>query len=270
MLRIALLAAALLALAASSSDSYQFRQRGTVAAPRAAIHDGQPMAGPVRIEGHAGVIAGADQPVVDGPATESAAAIAGKQAGGALRVRIKEVADLGVEVDTAWSPSSTTRDGVRISAPDDHVIDYALAFRSSPLVSADNNLRLGLVANLGGHSVPIVRGDSPLGPVQRDHALLFRAALVPSIRRGAVTVFGSFGLATDTDVAATVFVAGDDGDPGVVAESSGIAVTAAVGARVELGGGGFATARLSDAFTDEANEHYGPQVDVGVGFDLGR
>jgi hypothetical protein len=182
---------------------------------------------------------------------------------------VREVADLGIEVDTAWSPSSTTRDGVRIAAPEDHVIDFAMAFRTSPLVSRDNNMRLGFVANLGAHSVPIVRGDDPRGEVERDAAILFRAALVPSIRHGAITVFGSFGLATESEVDATVVVAGGDGDPGVVAENSGIAMTAAVGARVDLGGGGFATARISDAFTDEQNRHYGPQVDVGLGFDLG-
>lgn len=267
MLRIALLAAALLALAASGSNSV-VRQRGTVAAPRAAIHDGQPLAGPVRIEGHVGAIAGADEPLSGSPTGGSAAAIAGKQAGGALRLRVREVADLGVELDTSWAPSSTTRDGARIAAPDEHVLEWALAFRSAPLVSGDENLRVGFVANVGGHRAPIVRGDDPRGEVAHDTALLFRAAVVPSIRRGAVTVFGSFGLASESEVASSVFL--PSGDPDVVAETSGFAMTLAAGARVELGGGGFATARVSDAFTDEANMHYGPQVDVGIGFDLGQ
>jgi hypothetical protein len=268
MLRISLLAAALATLAASSSDSYQFQQRGTVPAPRAALHDGQPLTQPVRLEGHAGAIVSGREGAVS-PGAGQGAAVAGKQAGGAMRVRVNHVVDLGVEVDTSWSPAATTRDGLPIDAPDDHVLDLALAFRTSSKLDERGDTRVGVVFNLGGHSVPVIRDDGFNDSAQRDTALLVRAAVVPSMRRGPVTFFGSLGLASETDVPGDVWV--DDGgeDPGVVADSIGACVTLAAGATVDVGGGARVTARIGDAFTSEANEHYGPQVDLGLAFDLG-
>src|SRR5688572_20482117 len=113
MLRFALLSAAVLALAASSSDSYQFNQRGTVATPRAAIHDGQPLERKVRIEGH--MMSTMRSAIEDNaqarPLGASGAAVAKNQVGGAIRVKGGELVDFGVEVDSAWSPTSVTREG---------------------------------------------------------------------------------------------------------------------------------------------------------------
>jgi hypothetical protein len=271
MVRFALLAAAVLALAGSAQDSYTFRQRGTVAAPRAALHDGQPLDGRARIEGHAATVIGAERsPESTAPTSSSGAAVARKQAGGALRLKAGHAADFGLEIDSEWSPTSTTRDGVRVAAPEDHVVDVALAFRlSSKIGNPEDGMRLGWVVNVGGHSTPIVRGDSPIGDTDRDTTFLFRTAVVPSLRRGPVTFFGSLGMATESDVDASVLVTDSGDDPGVVADTSGAAFTLAAGARVDLGGGAHVTARVGDAFTSEDNGHYGPQVDVGLGVDFG-
>lgn len=271
MLRPALLAAALLALAGSSSSSYTFRQRGTVTAPRAASYDGQPMERKTRIEGHFGGGLGDDfeQKGTVLQAGASAATVARKTAGGALRFRAGERSDVGVEVDSSWSPTSTTREGIRLGAPGEAVVDVAFAARTSTRLSETSPLRIGFVANLGAHSNPIARLDSFSDGTRRDTTLLFRAAMVPSVKQGPVTFFGSLGLATESDVPADVFVAGSEDDPGAVADTTGAAFTLAAGATVELGQGAHLSARLSDAFTSMENTHYGPQVDVALSFDVG-
>jgi hypothetical protein len=266
MLRFALLASAFLALAASSSDGYQFNQRGTVATPRAAIHDGQPMDGNVRLEGHMSTtMDSAVERRADNVGSPSGAAVAKSSAGGAVRFKAGQLVDFGVEVDSSWSPTSDTRDGSPINGPDDAVIGVAVAMRGTTHAT-DDGMRLGWVANLGAESAPIVRDND--ARVRRDEALLFRAALVPSIKRGAVTLFASLGIATETDVPATVYVDGSEDDPGTVHNAVGGVFAGAAGLSVDLGSGAHATARVGDAFTDNGN--YGPQVDVGLSFDVGK
>jgi hypothetical protein len=266
MLRFALLASAFLALAASSSDGYQFNQRGTVATPRAAIHDGQPLEHAVRLEGHMSTTPeSAVEERAANVGSASGAAVAKNSAGGAVRFRASELVDLGLEVDSSWSPTSDTRDGSPINGPDDAVIGVALAVRGTTHATAEG-LRLGWVANLGAESAPIVRDNEQ--SVSRNEALLFRAALVPSLKRGVVTLFASLGLATETDVPATVYVAGGDDDPGVVHDAVGAVFAGAAGVSVDLGSGAHATARVGDAFTDNGN--YGRQIDVGLSFDVGK
>src|SRR5689334_5347589 len=102
MLRFALLASAVLALAASSSDGYQFAQRGTVATPRAALSDGQPLVGNVRIEGHMSTTADSAIEPRSATGSSSGAAVAQNSAGGALRFRAGKLVDFGVEVDSSW------------------------------------------------------------------------------------------------------------------------------------------------------------------------
>lgn len=269
MLRFALLSAAFLALAASSSDGYQFNQRGTVATPRAAIHDGQPMNGNVRLEGHMSttVDSAVERRATDAGGDGLGAAVAKSSAGGAVRFKASEYVDFGVEVDSSWSPTSDTRNGSPVNGPDDAVIGMAVAVRGTTRPSADG-LRLGWVANLGAESAPIVRNPETSIEASRNEALLFRAALVPSIKRGAVTLFASLGMATETDVPATVYVEGGEDDPGAVHEAVGAVFAGAAGLSVDLGSGAHATARVGDAFTDNGN--YGPQVDVGLAFDLGK
>lgn len=265
MLRFALLAAAVLALAGSATDSYTFTQQGTVATPRTALHDGQPLDQSVRVEGH---MTTTTSSAVENAAPRrdggSAAAVARNQAGGALRFKASELVDVGVEIDSAWSPTSVSRDGVPVAAPDEPVVGVAFAVRGSTHPTAEG-LRLGWALNLGGESSPIDRSG---GNLSRDEAFLFRAALVPSIKRGAVTFFGSFGLASESDVPSSVYVGGNEDDPGVQANATGAVFAAAAGATVDLGSGAHLSARIGDAFADD--HHYGPQVDVGLAFDLGQ
>lgn len=265
MFRFALLSMSVLALAGSASDSYTFTQRGTVATPRAALHDGQPLDRSVRVEGHmTTTTSSAVEDTARRQDGSSGAAVARNQAGGAVRFKAGELVDVGFEVDSAWSPTSVTREGVAISAPDEAVIGVALAVRGSTHPTSEG-MRLGWVLNLGGESSAIYRNSSN---VSRDEAFLFRAALVPSIKRGMVTFFGSLGFASEADVPSSVYVGGNEDDPGVQANATGAVFAAAAGATVDLGGGAHLSARIGDAFADD--HHYGPQVDVGLSFDLGQ
>ncbi len=278
MLRVTVLTASVLALAGSATDPYSFSQRGTVATPRAALHDGQPLSTQVRIEGHASATtrSSIDAYTDDGNgggqvlSGDSGAAVARNQAGGAIRFRASDIIDLGFEVDSSWSPTHSTRDGALINGPNEPVVDVALAVRGSSK-AGDDGLRIGWVANLGSHSTPIRRGDDPSAEVSRNGALLFRAAIVPSLRRGVVTLFGSLGFASETDVPSEVNVAGNSTDPGVQANATGAAFVLAAGASVDLGKGAHLTARIGDAFTDQGTtSNYGPQVDIGLAFDVGN
>lgn len=265
MLRFALLSSAILALAGSASDPYTFSQRGTVATPRAAIHDGQPMDRSVRLEGHMTTTLASSIEDEGRPVGQSGAAVAQNQAGGAVRFKAGELVDFGVEIDSAWSPTAATREGARIAAPDDAVVGVAFAVRGATNAS-NEGMRLGWVVNMGGESSPIFRANE--GYVSRDEAFLFRAALVPSIKRGAVTLFGSLGLSSESDVEAEVYVDGSEEDPGVQASATGGVFAVAAGASVDLGSGAHLSARIGDALGNESN--YGPQVDVGLAFDLGK
>ena len=265
MVRFAVLSAAILALAGSATDSYTFSQRGTVATPRAAIHDGQPMDRSVRLEGHMTTTASSTIEDEGRPVGVSGAAVAQNQAGAAMRFKAGELVDLGVEIDGAWKPTEATREGARIAAPDDAVIGVAFAVRGTTRASSEG-MRLGWVLNVGGESSPIYRANE--GYVSRDEAFLFRAALVPSIKRGMVTFFGSVGLSSESDVEAEVYVNGAGDDPGVEADATGGVFAVAAGATVDLGSGAHLSARIGDAFGNETS--YGPQVDVGLSFDLGK
>ncbi|MBE7450667.1 MAG: hypothetical protein HS111_17750 [Kofleriaceae bacterium] len=273
MLRPLLLTAAVLALAGSATSAYTFDQEGTVAAPRAASHDGQPLDDDFRIEGHAATTTSStiDRAGVSarpGERADSGAAVARNQAGLALRRKAGEHVDVGLEVDGAWGPTRTTRDGAPVDAPDEPVLDVALAVRASTPLGDGGSFRIGWAINAGAHQAPI-RRDA--GSTRRDAAFLFRAAMVPSLRRGVVTLFGSFGVATETDVPASVFVSDRQDDPGVVHDTVGVALTVAAGAAVELGSGARVTARVGDALSRRIDAgHYGPQVDVGLAFDLGK
>lgn len=270
-MRIILLAAAVAALAGSASSTHSFDQRGTIATPRAAISDGQPLEAPYRIDLHGGATAESDNPAarMDGSGAHdgSAAAVARKQVGGALRARISKSADLGVQIDRSWSPAATTPAGTAIAAPDDAVIDVALGLRASTRLSP--SARLGLAMDLGFSSVPIIRDDG--ATAARDEALLARLAVIPSVRRGAVTLFGSVGFATESEVPSTVIWTDPDPEPDVQANASGLALTLAAGATIDVGRGARLTARVGDAVSKAAAAgHYGPQVDVGLAFDLGK
>lgn len=266
-LRFVLLAAGVLALTASASPN-QYSQRGTVATPRAARHDGQPMTRKVRLEGHLGTTVSSAidaRPAALLAPDDSGAAVTRHEGGGAVRVRVNEVIALGVEVDGAWSPSATNRAGTPLTAPDAPILAGALTVRAShPL---GNGVALGWAVDLGAQAVPVDRVDITPTESARPSTALARFALVPTIRRGPVAVFGSIGYATDADVPAEV-----DSSSGqaraVVTNTSGALVVAA-GATFDLGRGLRLSTRIGDAFAGAVPAgHYGPQVDVGLAVDV--
>jgi len=256
--------AVVLASACVRPQPYTVTQRGMVAAPRAATLDARPMTGAYRVEGHASTATiqpGADQP-------ESGAAVARNQAGGAVRRRISERSDVGIEVDAAWNATDRTLGGDTAElVPHAAAIDTAVALRSAwPLT---DRVRLGVALAGGVHSSPIRRDDASPG---RDQSLLFRAAIGPSYQLGAVSLFAAVGMATETDVPGNMVISSNASgtgyaDPGLVAETAGVAATLAAGASVSLGERALLTARLSHVTGTLAD--YGPQVDVGLAMDVG-
>ncbi len=275
-----LLVASVLVLAGSAGSTNTFQQRGTVEAPRAIRYDGQPLATSTRLEVHGGTTPVSALEARDGgrsTTTSNAAAVTRHDVGASARFRVGPNADLGVEVDGAWSPTSVRVDGVPVAAPGGPVVSTIGTLRAS--VPLNERVRLGVGFDLGGTSVPIHRlhetvGESELRSppaTSRDWALVARAALVPSYQRGALTLFGSVGLSTETEVPPLVVWNSLDGDPGVQAGVAGPAITVAAGATLETAPGVRLTARIADAYSERvATDHYGPQVDVGLAFDVGR
>lgn len=271
-LRFVLLAASVLALAASANPN-SFSQRGTVGTPRAARHDGQPLATKVRLEGHLGTTVRSAIAARDGAPLGpdgSGAAVAQNEGGAAVRVRANQVLDLGVEVDAAWSPTATTRAGTPTVAPDAMAIDTAFTVRAShPL---GDGVALGWAVDVGGHQVPVQRRDGtgttvPDGTVSRPLTLLARLSVVPSYRRGPVALYGSVGYASDSEVPAVIATANPD--PGAVARNRDGALVMAAGLTFDLGRGTRLSTRVGDAFTSAVPAgHYGPQVDVGLAVDV--
>ena len=269
MLRVAVLATAVLALAGSASSVQKFDQQGTTATPRAPYDDGQAATGAARVEVHAGTTivsaVDTDRPAgarVDG----NAAAVTLHRAGGSARVHLAERVDLQLEGESAWGPTASTPTGASISAPDAAAISATAGLRiANPI---DDRWGLGVAIDLGGTSVPIRRTDRGHS---RNVAPLGRIALVPSLRQGDVTFFGVAGASTEVAVPPEVIYDSVDGDPGVQADASGVALTLAAGATVDLHGGTKLTARVGDAWSARPHAgHYGPQVDVGLSFALDR
>jgi hypothetical protein len=145
------------------------------------------------------------------------------------------------------------------------VVGATVGFRTAGEIGG--RFRVGLAVDLGGTSVP-VRRDSP-DEVARATSLVARAALVPSVRLGDVTLYGVAGASTVTVVPRTVTWTSEDGDPGVQADAGGGAWVLAGGATVDVNRDVRLTARVGDAFSrDVPAGHYGPQLDVGLAFDL--
>ncbi len=272
MLRIILLAAAVLALAGSASSIRSFDQEGTSAAPRAPIADGQPLETKARIQVHGGTVVGSTIEPGAGervdPDASNQQAVSRRHAGAALQVRGGGGLDFQFDVDGAWSPTATTVSGGAIDAPDAAVVSVTTGARLASPISDD--VRLGVAIDIGGTSMPIRRSDS--GDVERAVAFVGRMALVPSYRSGIVTVFGTAGLTTETEVPPTVtWDELEESDPGVTAGVSGMAMVVGAGATVDAGNGARITARIGDTFSDHVRGgRYGTQVDVGLSFDLGK
>jgi len=260
-----LLALAALPLVACTPAPYTVVQHGLIGAPRPAFYNGQPLPTSTRIEGHVGTarVGGL------GKVEDSGAAVARHQAGGAIRARVGESSDIGLEGDASWSKTGETLSGdssVSTGVPDAAVIDAAAAFRSSV---AQGAMRLGFTVALGLTSSPIRRdGNARYG---RDETVMFRAALVPSYRMGNVTLYGSLGTATQSDIKESFVVtpdSGGNGDPGTVVEVSQLVLTAAAGATVDVGDRTHLTAQIGHVIARDAS--FGPQAMAGLSVDLGR
>lgn len=243
---------------------YAVTQHGLIGAPRPASYDGQPITGSTVIEGHAS----RTRIDVRTLSPQSGAAVAQMSAGGALRTAVNPTTDLGIEVDAGWSATSTTLAGADSESrfvPRDGVIDAAIALRSSWPVS--EGFRIGGALALGAESSPIQRFGA--GRV-RDESFLMRAALVPSYRTHGVTVFASFGIATEADVPEQFVVVPSDtasNDPGAVADVKSVVGTGAVGVTLDLGDRVHLTTQISEAAGGTVT--YGPQLTAGLTLELG-
>lgn len=270
MLRVAVLATSVLLLVASGCHAHHVDQRGTAPTPRAPLDDGQPMTGYARLEVHGAVTAASpfDEPA-DEPARaghESGAAAARKQAGASVRVHGPGSIDLTFGIDGSWSPSARSTTGAPIDAPREAAFDLTTGVRIP--IRVTETARLGVAIDVGASSVPVRLDDR--GRIEDGWAPLGRIALVPSVRRGGVTVFGIAGLASEVYVPPSfTYQPGEGGGPKV--DASGPAVVVAAGAALDLGDSAHFTARIGDAFSDDvAAGHYGAQVDLGLSFDLDR
>lgn len=259
-----LLALAALPLVACTPAPYTVTQHGLIAAPRPALYDGQPLATRSRIEGHFSTARVTDL----GRVEDSGAAVARHQAGGAIRAAINSSSDIGLEGDAAWSATESTLSGdssVSTGVPDAAVIDAAVAFRSSV---GEGAMRLGFAVAVGMSSSPIRREGHD--GYSRDEAGLFRGSLVPSYRMGNVTLYGSIGGATQSDIKESFTVTPDstsNNDPGVVVETTQIVLTVAAGASFDLGDRARLTAQVGEVFGHDAK--FGPQAMAGLSVDLG-
>jgi hypothetical protein len=258
----------LFAVAACTPAPYTIVQHGLVAAPRPATYDGQPLTTRSRVEGHAStttVTAASDSPA----AHDSGAAVARHAAGGAVRTTIKPDTDIGLEVDGSWFGTATTLAGdnsMSTGVPDAAVVDAVVALRTS--IAQTPSLRVGVAFALGGSSIPIHRDGTTV--YSRDESLIARLAIVPSYRFEHVTVYGSVGGSTQSDIEKYYTVtptSTNNNDPGVIAEASQLVVTLAAGATIDLGNRAHLNAQIADVLGQEAT--FGPQVTAGLAFDLG-
>jgi len=234
------------------------RQVGLVPAPRPMSFDGQTMPSAMRVEGRASTILGS---------REASAATSGGQSayvardvlGGSVFGRIGD-GELGVSLDVVRSRNASpmTAEAELAPAPLDN--GYTLSINARRSVSLDDGWAIGLAGDLGWTKVPILFGDRE----SSDIAALYRAALVPSHRSGAVTVFGSLQLTNEIMVPATV--TGRSPDP--EASAGGLAVVPTLGASVRIGEGVKLTAQLAQPFNTPID--YGPQVELALGYELGE
>lgn len=238
-------------------------QHGLIAAPRPASFDGRPMTTATRMEGH---FSTARMQRPDGVG-DSGAAVARHQAGGAVRVALGANADLGIEGDAAWSATETTLGGdnsISSGVPRAAVLDGAVAFRMS---TEQGPARVGFALAVGMTSIPIHREGQPGARYSRDETAVARAAVVPSYHFDNVTLYASFGGASQAEVKETfTWYPDSESDPGVIAEVGAFVLTAAAGATLDLGSAHL-TAQIGDAIG--RGTHFGPQVMAGVAFDLG-
>lgn len=265
--RVVLLVLLAVPVMACTPAPYTVTQHGLIATPRPARFDGQPLPTRSRFEAHGGTARVTDLRGSPG----SGAAVARHHAGAALRTAVNPQTDIGLELDGAWSATSTTLSGdssISTGVPRAAVMDGALALRTSSAVG--ERMRLGFAFALGMSSSPIHREGTTAGSYSRDAALLARVAIVPSYRLDGVTLYASLGGATQAEIQETFLVVPDSNssnDPGVVAEARSLVFTAAAGATFDLGDRVHLNAQLAQAFGADAT--FGPQMMAGMAIDLG-
>lgn len=213
----------------------------------------------MRIEGHASTTL--QQPgVLQGSEADNHSAYVARDVIGGGIFGKKGDAELGVSLDTVRSRNAAP---LIADVKSDPIPDagYTLTFSARHSMAVDNGFRVGLSADLGWTKVPITRGGDHVS----DTAPLYRAAIVPSYRSGAVTVFASVQMTNDILVPNLVTITDDDQD--AEATVGGAALIPSAGASVRIGDGVTLTTQIAKPFNTTV-EH-GPQLDFTLGYELG-
>jgi hypothetical protein len=189
----------------------------------------------------------------------NAAYVARDTVGGGLFGRRGD-GELGVSVDAARSRSALpVSRGLTDPVPEDPA--YSLVFHLRRSFRTSESFAIGLAGDVGWLRVPILLGGQDR---EQDSAGIFRAAIIPSWRSGALAVFGGLHLTNDFEVPATTTI---DEDHSSEAFASGYAAFATAGASVELGGGLKLATQVAKPFA--STTPHGVQVDVVLGIELG-
>lgn len=257
------IALALVVLVTACQYSTSQRQVGLVPPPRATMYDGQPIPKQTRIEGRATTVVMARDL---GDSADHSAFVARDVFGGGVFTMVGGT-ELGASVDSIRTRSSSpmTTQVVNARAPVDNGYALALALRRSMLL--EDGWAIGFAGELGWTEVPIVRED---GLSTSDTAALYRLGIVPSYRRGAVTVFASLQLTNDTIVPGMV-----DVDFGTKADASArsAVLIPTVGAAVRVGEDVRLMAQLAQPFNTtqpyNSTVDHGMQLEVSLGYELG-
>lgn len=244
-------------LVAGCEYSYRQRQVGLVPPPRPATYDGQPMTRSVRVEGHASRVVTPLQPA--SASTGSSTYVARDTIGGGLFVRAG-TAELGVSLDAARSRSAVPA-GPMVTDPVPEGPAYAMVFALRHALRASESVSVGLSGELGLVRVPILLGGNSRSS---DTTGLYRGAIVPSWRSGALALFGGLHITNDIEVPSTVTV---DSDSGAEASASGAVFIASAGASVRIGDSLKLSTQIAKPFASTAD--HGVQLDVVLGFELG-
>lgn len=238
--------------------SSQQRQVGLVPPPRATSYDGQRMEKDMRFEGRASTTV--QRPSAgDGAAPDHSAYVARDVLGAGVFGRKGEV-ELGASFDHVRSRNAApmTSDAGATAGPTNSGYTVSVSLRRS--MPLDNGWAIGLAGDLGWTKVPILRDNTAQ---VSDTAALYRAAIVPSYKSGAVTLFASVSLTNDIVVPSTVTVTDNEAE----ANASGAAIVPAAGATVRFGDGVKVTTLVARPM-NTAVEH-GPQLELSLGYEFG-
>ncbi len=258
MLRAAVLA--LLSTTGCLYSSHQAGQVGLVPPPRATMYDGQPMTKSLRLEGRATTSVTPTDRISGSDANQHSAYVARDVLGGGV-FKAFGATELGLSVDRARSRAATpmTTDVATERAPSSGADTYTFSLRRAVLLQ--DGWSLGLAGDLGWTSVPIRRSD---GATTSDSAPLLRAAIVPSYRAGALTVFASLQVTNDIDVPATITV---DPDTDAKVSADGGALIPTAGASVRIGD--FALRTQLSKPLNTAVDH-GAQLELALAYQFGE